>query len=374
MLGYFTICPLFRLNLTHIGREYTCSLATMGKATANPSVAKLMEEVRLLKAENARLAELVASYREEGDHTPSAPPAEEGDAVTPARGVVQSRSGQQTDSVQTPPVEQVEAVTPVRGLVEEAVARARARASVVQSQASGEPQPAMKGKWIEKDGWRIWRRDPVGSTGDEDWQVVRGRKAARHRQAGGCSPVRTSNRFSALQDNDEQPGKGSGLVVVGDSRVRHLGRAFCQGRKGRKCFTKPGARVKDLTAVAAQLTVEEEPSVMIVQVGVNDIGKTHSEELLNNYRDLLRAMKDGRRQVIVTGILPRRGVSDEWSSRALGVNGRVGKLCQELGMTFVDEWDRFYGSWFLYQRDGLHFSEKGVQLMSSIYENVLQGN
>ena len=136
----------------------------------------------------------------------------------------------------------------------------------------------------------------------------------------------------------------------------------------------PGARVRNITAAVAQLTTEEDPSTIIVQVGVNDVGRTRSEELIANYRDLLRALKDSRRRVILTGILPRAGVSGEWSSRALGTNARVKQLCDEYRVTFVDEWDRFYGSGYLYQRDGLHFSEGGIQQLSTIYEKVLQGN
>ena len=133
--------------------------------------------------------------------------------------------------------------------------------------------------------------------------------------------------------------------------------------------------MEDIHAVASQIVTEVDPEAMIVQVGVNDVGSTKSEELIRRYRDLLACMKSNRRRVVVTGILPRlTGVSTEWSSRALAANERVGKICREFGMTFLDGWDRFYGRWDLYQRDGLHFSERGVHLLSSMYEQALQGN
>ena len=228
------------------------------------------------------------------------------------------------------------------------------------------------GQWFEVKGWRIWRRDAKPQ--DEGWQVVSGmsRHWTRKTPVQGALPV--SNRFGVLQELSEDSETGCKVAVIGDSRVRHLDRVFCRKTAGRKCFTRPGAKVKDLVEVVDQVTQEHQPKVVIVQVGVNNIGCSKSEELRKDYRALLATLKESRSQVIVTGILPRAGVSCGWSSRALAANQAVGEICKEGGMVFVDLWDRFYGRWDFYQRDGLHFSERGVQELSRAYERVLQGN
>lgn len=323
----------------------------MAKVNRAPNVAELIEQVRVLKAENARLAELVASFNsEEGDYKPSAPPAEGDDAsqtsVVEGEGAkpAPSGSGQQGDSGQAPPV----------------------RGSRV-----------MVGRWYETKGWRIWRRDdqspPKRQVGVDEWQVVSGRHVARPSQARVAqgSQVVTRNRFEALQEDEAE--EKVEVVVIGDSRVRHLNGAFGR-KKGRRCITRPGAKVTDLVAPAAQVTVELDPETLILQVGVNDIASSRSEELVDRYRYLLSTIRREGKRTFVTGILPKLGASTEWSSRALAANDRISKLCVEQGMLFIDAWDKFYGRRDLYGRDGLHFSVKGVEILSGVYERAIQGN
>ena len=111
---------------------------------------------------------------------------------------------------------------------------------------------------------------------------------------------------------------------------------------------------------------------------MNDVRKVRSEELLERYRELLREVKESGRKCIVSGVLPRQKVGGLWLSQAIGLNARLGRLCRESGVGFLDEWDRFFGRQELYAMDGIHFSRKGVQELSECVERAVrqyrQGN
>ena len=62
----------------------------------------------------------------------------------------------------------------------------------------------------------------------------------------------------------------------------------------------------------------------------------------------------------------------EWLSRAIGVNERVRVLCREVGVSFVDEWDRFFGRGELYVRDGVYLSRKGVDVFRECLERAVR--
>ena len=192
---------------------------------------------------------------------------------------------------------------------------------------------------------------------------------------------KVSNRFSCLDkvSGSSGPNQDSNLVVLGDSQVRNLGSKLAMlGKKSRvQCY--PGARVADINrrvSGGASISLDEVPDV-VVHVGGNDIMHVKSEEQIASYRSLLGTLKDKCRNVFVTSILPRRhkGGRGEWLSRALGLNSRIESICQELDFRFVDCWDIFYNRQDLYARDGIHFSDRGVDVLGrSILNALSQGN
>ena len=60
--------------------------------------------------------------------------------------------------------------------------------------------------------------------------------------------------------------------------------------------------------------------------------------------------------------------SREWLSRAIGVNEQLKGVCKDIGVSFVDDWDRVFGRRELYARDGVHLSRKGVDVLSECLE------
>ena len=164
------------------------------------------------------------------------------------------------------------------------------------------------------------------------------------------------------------------VMIYGDSRIRFMDRAFCERKRdSRMRVCLPGAKLKDLS-VNFDDVVEgsNRRSVLILHGGVNDVGNTLSEELIDTYRTVISKLVKSGRKGIITGILPKFGAGIEWSSRAIGINERVKRLCKESNIRFLDYWAYFWGKRELYSIDGYHLSRQGVLLLSELYEKELQ--
>ena len=131
----------------------------------------------------------------------------------------------------------------------------------------------------------------------------------------------------------------------------------------------PGAGVKAVSEeVQKRVGGMEREGVVVLHVGGNDVRAGGSEELVARFREMLGKIRESGRRCVVSGILPRVYVSREWLSRTIGVNDRVKGMCKDVGVSFVDVWDRFYGRRDLYARDGVHLSRKGVDVLSGCLE------
>ena len=233
------------------------------------------------------------------------------------------------------------------------------------------------GKWSYEGGSRFWRPTSLNQEGrnkeeteQESWRKAKCvAKQDKFRQA---PPVSTANRFSILASVDDSGKQVVDNLVVGDSRVRPLGRTFCQNRD--KCVVRPGAKIADVDLVVKAELESCSPKRVIVQVGVNNVGPRASVKIVSDYRSLLQRLKDARKPVYVTGILPRLRASSEWFSRALALNSTVRQMCLSMGLCFVDLWDQFYGCDRYYLRDGLHLSDEGARILGAHYRYAFQGN
>ena len=172
----------------------------------------------------------------------------------------------------------------------------------------------------------------------------------------------------------KKPGKPQEVLVVGDSRIRYLDRTFCdKDRQRRMTCCLPGAGVKDVMERYGRIVKGTgKEAIVVVHVGVNDIGRVRSEELLMRYRELLREVKESGRKCVVSGVLPRLRVGTAWLREANSLNIRLGRMCRESGVGYMDEWDRFYGRQEMYARDGIHFNRRGVRELSECVERVVR--
>ena len=281
------------------------------------------------------------------------------------------------------------------------------------------------------DGSDEVEREGGSQRGEGGWQIVRtgrreGKRQLPDRRGDGRSGIESENKYSVLanlkegndqvsvvteledsvvieieeDDEDRTPpakitknregkrermeknrrAKTREVLVVGDSRVKFLDRTFGEdNRRSRTTCCLPGAGVKDVVSRFKQMVKgTSEEAVVVVHVGVNDVGKMGSEELYTWYRELMREMQESRRICLVQGVLPKLNAGQDWQSRAIGMNERVKELCREYGIGFADYWNRFYGKQEMYARDGTHFSMKGVEELGRCTDRAVrqysQGN
>ena len=200
--------------------------------------------------------------------------------------------------------------------------------------------------------------DAQSRSAPEEAPFIPVRNGARPRNRKNFLPVMTSNRFQPFASEEDE---SSEVRIVGDSIIRQQLGEFCgRAQKTRKRFCMPGGRLDDFTAACEEASTEcDENTLFILHAGTNDVEFTRSEELMHKYKMMIESFKRKSRNVIVSGILPRRGASREFFNRAFSTNNRLKTLADEEGITFVDFWNDFYGKWRLFSEDGLHLNSIG---------------
>ncbi len=73
----------------------------------------------------------------------------------------------------------------------------------------------------------------------------------------------------------------------------------------------------------------------------------------------------------VCGVLPRRGMGEEWFSRALAVNSRLAAHYRCNAWLYIDNWDLFFDNDTLYARNGVHLSLREVEVLADSLERSL---
>lgn len=242
------------------------------------------------------------------------------------------------------------------------------------------PMPAKKdvskqveneeGAWRMEGSSRVWRRHRKCDQEQEGWRQVK--SGVKQNSLVKPPPVRTSNRFSALASLDESGREDVNILVIGDSRVRPLERTFC--RRKDKCIVKPGAKIADIDSLIGTVLERNNPEKVVVQVGVNNIGPRASVKIKKEYHSLLQRLRETRKPVFITGVLPRLWATNEWYSRALALNSSVRGMCSDMGLCFIDLWEEFYGCERYYARDGLHLSDEGARVLGACYRLSISGN
>ena len=208
----------------------------------------------------------------------------------------------------------------------------------------------------------------AGECSDSEGSVVRSRPSVSDQSVSRTKPDEQVEILGKSQTREQE------VMIYGDSRVRFMNRAFCERKRdSRMRVCLPGAKLKDLSDNFDDVVRgSSRGSVLILHGGVNDVGNTLSEELIDTYRTVIAKLVKSGRKGIITGILPKFGAGTEWSSRAIGINERVKRLCKESNMQFLDYWANFWGKRELYSIDGYHLSRKGVLFLSDLYEKELQ--
>ena len=137
---------------------------------------------------------------------------------------------------------------------------------------------------------------------------------------------------------------------IGPDDVVFFGDSNTEGGEWHELFPGVSVRNRGITEetsadLVARLdtVVTGQPRTLFIQVGINDIVFGGSDDdLLANYRTMLdrcRAESPGT-EVIVQSVLPAGG---ELGERIAGVNARLQRLTDELGVTFVSLREAFAG-------------------------------
>ena len=181
-----------------------------------------------------------------------------------------------------------------------------------------------------------------------------------------------SNRYCLLEEDNGERKEEKEYEILGNSEVRYMReRTKRGGRRG--IYSTNGAGIEDILEHIRNKRMEGKTTV--IHGGGDDIKKLETEHMLRVYKDAIKETLDQGKLCIVSGIVPRRGESSYWSSRAIGINNRLQGYCKEMdGVMFIDNWDRFYGNRKLYSADGMNLSRLGTSLLSVIIEEKVQIN
>ena len=181
-----------------------------------------------------------------------------------------------------------------------------------------------------------------------------------------------NNRYSVLEEDNGREEDGKEYDILGNSEVRYMRRRTEKGGK-RGIYSTNGAGIENILEHIRNKQLEGNTTV--IHGGGDDIKKLETEPMLKTYKNAIKETREQGKLCIVSGILPRRGESPYWSSRAIGINNRLEKYCREMeGVMFVDNWDRFYGNQRLYTADRVHLSRQGTNLLSVIIDEKVEIN
>ena len=193
--------------------------------------------------------------------------------------------------------------------------------------------------------------------------------------------IKLANRFSILREegegeqstpsSDEESLMDDSSMVLGDSLLRGVGKFLSRPKTKRTVQVYPGARINNIKKTVQETALPDKKSCLVVNVGSNDIFRktAATEHYVADYVDLIDTLKDRSDNIAIVGVLPRWRVGNFALSRAIHVNSRIKKYCQQkANISFIDPWDEFINDRGLYQRDGTHLSTRGTKLLASLIE------
>ena len=215
-------------------------------------------------------------------------------------------------------------------------------------------------------------REEIASIKDhESFQVVKGRKATKISEK--RQGITLTNRYGPLKDETDISDATSEVeaYVIGDSIVREQSNHFARRCKQSKVQSFPGCKADKIRDVVKAIKVHSKNTCIIVNAGNNDlylrgdkVGNT--EPLVNVLECTVDSLAEKTDRGALLGIMPRVYTSHFAMSKAIGVNERLGKYCQEKEVKFIDVWDAFIGKRHFFRRDGVHLNEAGHKKLGEI--------
>ena len=208
------------------------------------------------------------------------------------------------------------------------------------------------------------RQEIAAVKSNSEFRGVGGREAARGFVGGDWGGVALTNRFSVLSQEE--------TYLIGDSIVGGQTERFANfNKKKRKVKSFPGCRVNKVTEEVEKLEIQSRNSCVIAHVGSNDLylrgGRVwNSEPIVKDMKRLVNKVSEKTNKGIVVGMLPRSYVSHFALSKAIAINERMKKYCDQKKVEFIDLWGMFVGKRHLFRKDGIHLSEAGQRKFGEI--------
>ena len=144
---------------------------------------------------------------------------------------------------------------------------------------------------------------------EDEWTTARGGGKRKRSYTERDGQIKLSNRFKVLDPEVQSEKEDVRYLVIGDSRVRAIEKVMCGHRD--KCVMKPGGKVEEMEAILKEELGKCDPEVIILNVGVNNVGPRRSVRLEEDYLALLRKLREARKPTVITGILPRAAAGNE---------------------------------------------------------------
>ena len=91
-----------------------------------------------------------------------------------------------------------------------------------------------------------------------------------------------------------------------------------------------------------------------------------SEPIVKDMKRLFNKVSENTNKGIVVGVLPRNYVSHFALSKAIAINERIKKYCDQKSVEFIDLWGMFVGKRHFFRKDGIHLSEAGQRKFGEI--------
>ena len=203
---------------------------------------------------------------------------------------------------------------------------------------------------------------------DRNFRVVKGKKSPKitNREQG----ITLSNRFAALEVEVDAPEVEA--YIIGDSIVREQNNHFAKvDKRRRKVLSYSGCKTKKVIDEVNALTVQNKNTCIIANAGSNDLYQKgnkvgNTEPLVEDLKNLVKSVAEKTDKGILIGIMPRIYASYYAMSKAIGINERLNKYCDQKKVEFIDVWKIFVGKWQYFNRDGIHLNEAGHRKLGEI--------
>ena len=208
------------------------------------------------------------------------------------------------------------------------------------------------------------RQEVATMKDSNEFQLVKGKKAAKSVTEKRDKGIMVSNRFKVLSEEE--------TYVIGDSLVREQTDNFAKrNRQRRKVKSFPGCKAKKVVEEVSKLELQSKDSCIIAHAGSNDLFLRNnkvgnSEPLVQDLKTLVDTVAEKTNRGIIVGMLPRSFASYHASSKAIGINERIEKYCSQKEVRFLDLWKVFVGKRLYFRKDGIHLNEAGHRKLGEI--------